>query len=106
MDLGQNLETEPPGLDFRYTVGKDGRGPCEEVVGRCVQGGNGGRVAGSRNEREAVGLGQNIETEPPGLDFGHTIGKDGRGLGSPFHIETQVKRTMSFKLNHHLKTCN
>ena len=47
VDLGQNLETEPLGLDFRYTVRKDGRGPCEEVVGRCVQGGNGGRVAGS-----------------------------------------------------------
>jgi hypothetical protein len=79
VDLGQNLETEPPGLDFGYAVGKDGGGPCEEVVGRCVRGGNGGRVAGSRNEREAVGLGQNIETEPPGLDFGHAIGKDGGG---------------------------
>ena len=79
VDLGQNLETELPGLNFGYTVGKDGGGPCEEVVGRCVRGGNGGRVAGSQNEREAVGLGQNIETEPPGLDFGHTVGKDGGG---------------------------
>jgi hypothetical protein len=38
--LGQNLETEPPG----HAIGGDSKGACGEVVGRCVRGGNGGRV--------------------------------------------------------------
>ena len=46
MGLGQNLKTEPPGLDFRHAIGKDNEGLCGEVVGRCIQGGNSGRVVG------------------------------------------------------------
>ena len=45
--LSQKPEIKPPGLDFRHAVGKDGGVPCGEVVGRCVRGGNDGRVVGS-----------------------------------------------------------
>ena len=38
-------------------------------MGRCVRGGNGGRAAGSRNEREAEGCGQKVENRAAGARF-------------------------------------
>jgi hypothetical protein len=64
--LGQNLETEPPGLDFGHAVRKDGEGLCGEVVRRCVQGGNGGRVV---CEREAEGCRPKVENRAAGARF-------------------------------------
>ena len=77
--LSPKPEIKPPGLDFGYVIGKDSGGWCGEVVGRCMQGGDSGRVAGLRNERGVVDLGQNLETEPPGFEFRHAIRNDGRG---------------------------
>ena len=71
--LGQNLETELPGLDFRHTIGKDNKGLCGEVVGRCIQCGNSGRVVGWRNEREAAGCRPKGETELLGLGFRRAV---------------------------------
>ena len=77
--LSPKPEIKPPGLDFWHAVGKDSGGWCGEVVGRCVRGGDSGRVAGLQNEREAADLGQNIETEPSRLNFRHTVRNNGRG---------------------------
>jgi hypothetical protein len=44
--LSQKPEIKPPGLDFGHALGEDSGGPCREVVGRCVRGGNDGKVAG------------------------------------------------------------
>jgi hypothetical protein len=67
--VGQKSKTEPLGLGFGRAIGKDGERLCGEVVGRCVRGGNGDRVAGSRNEREAAGCRPKVENRAAGARF-------------------------------------